>query len=266
MQTGCEAPSFWPWSPASALLLPGGPRCPPARGLLCGPPFCHRAAARSFCAAFSACGPAPSRPPLPLLRALVPLSPLPAAVQPLGGLALPLLCARMSHPAPPGFLPSPQVQPSPFSRPALSPLRAPSRQSLPPPPVSPVSPPARVSRSGQGAGKRLVGKGEGIGGDLSRPRAGGRAYSPSRSLPSPARPSPPPPARRRQAPALVVQKAKQGAALRLPACRRQGFQPVALPFQPGLPLAAPSRMPAAGTGERGAKKKTPFSLWEKEVL
>ena len=42
-------------------------------------------------------------------------------------------------------------------------------------------------------------------------------------------------------------------ALRLPARRQQGIQPVALPFQPGPPLAAPSRALAAG-GRSGSPK------------
>ena len=254
MQTGCEAPSFWPCRPRRPFFSLAA-RAVPLPGASCAARLF--AIARRRAASVRLSLPAAQRRLAPRCRCCARSFPCPPfrrrcsrwAVSPSRFCAPG--CPTRPHRV---FCPSPQVQPSPFSRPALPPLWAPSRQSLPPPPCPPFPAcPCRPQRTG--GGETACGEGRG---DWRGP------------LP----------------PALSLLLAPAPLP---PACRRQGFQPVALPFQPGPPLAAssralaadarsgspksqtgrcpsPSRAPAAGAGERGAKKKTPFSLWEKEVL
>lgn len=185
MQTGCEAPSFWPcrprrpFSPLAARAVP----LPP----LCGPPFCHRAAARSFCGAFSACGPAPSRPPAAVAapaRSLVPPSGGGAAA----GRSRPIAFVRPNvPPGPTGFsalapgaaqpLFTPRAAVFAGSFPAIS-----AAAPVPPFPRLPVSPAADRER-----GSGLWGRERGAGPSPARAPAAGLS---ARRAPFSARPAP----------------------------------------------------------------------------
>ena len=258
-----------PWRPALSPC-PGPPVRPaflPLRGgaqLLCGF-LCLRPSAVSPPAAVAA-----------RARSLVP----PSGGGVAAGRSRPPAFVRPDvPPGPTGFsAPRPRCSPAPFHAPRCR-LCGLLPGNLCRRPRAPLSPPARVARSGQGAGKRLVGKGEGIGRPLSRPRcpcslplpfalsrADGRAYSPSRSLSSPARPSPPPPARWRRAPALVAQKAKQGAAPRRPFPRADGraFSPSRSLSSPACPSLPPLAHWRQGQGRGGQRKRPLFPFGKKK--